>query len=151
MAMLNTSPDAVLLTSTAQAWASVEACLPHFLKVYKEPHWNVATRGGLCVHAAAWLYTLLRESGRQPVLAFVQGNILGHCFVLCDGFRLDPTIQQFGEANAAEIVWYEPEQAAWFHREPILFSDIVSLHAYLQTLGWHEAQLPWYFVESGES
>ena len=65
---------------------------------------------------------------------------------LGDGFCLDPTIREFGDAKAPEVAVYEPERAEWFHRNPTVFSDIVSLCAHIQTIGWREAQPPWYFV-----
>ena len=52
--------------------------------------------------------------------------------------------------NKSPIAVYKPELAEWFHRNPTLFSDIVSLCSHLQTGGWREAQLPWYFVGSEE-
>lgn len=138
-------PDKTLLDCTAQAWTYVQRCLPHLLALYDEPYWNPDTGSGLCAHAAAWLHHLLQQEGRSCMLASVQGNIVGHCFVLCDGFVLDPTAMQFG-ADSPLVSWYDPATAPWFHQEPALHGSTRALCEHLLGLGWCDAQLPLYFL-----
>lgn len=143
----NPTPDDALRECTARAWDYVQECLPHLLALYDEPYWNPTTGSGLCAHAAAWVQHLLAQEGRTSVLASVQGNIVGHCFVLCDGFVLDPTAMQFG-ADTPSVSWYNPTTAPWFHQEPTLHRDIQAMCEHLQGLGWCDAQLPLYFLRA---
>lgn len=157
--MLNSSttplPDQTLLDCTAQAWNYVQECLPHLLALYDEPYWDPNTGSGLCAHAAAWLQHLLRQEGKTSTLALVQGNIISHCFVLCEGFVLDPTAMQFG-SKTPTVTWYDAEHAPWYHQQPTLHVDVPSLCQHLQDLGWCDAQVPLYFldgvqIESGDA
>lgn len=72
------------------AWENTKNMLPSLQLLYGNVYWNPVNGQGLCMHVAAWLYLLLRQEGKAPLLASVQGHLIGHAFIHCDGFLLDP-------------------------------------------------------------
>ena len=138
-------PQWTLLTKTA--WEKTQECLPALTALHEEPYWDPTSRQGLCAHAAAWLHLLLLQEGKTSSIATVQGNIIGHCFVVCEGLRLDPTAMQFG-APGPLVEQNDQVNAPWYYLNPIMHDSVSALCTHLDILGAPSPQTPVYLVEA---
>lgn len=139
-------PPWTLLTQTA--WEKTQECLPALTALHEEPYWDPASGQGLCAHAAAWLHLLLLKEGKTSSIATVQGHIIGHCFVVCEGFRLDPTAMQFGALTPLVEPHEEDADTPWYYCNPIMHESVSALCMHLDNLGAPSPQTPIYLVEA---